>query len=284
MKYIIFALLSLFFFSGCLDADDGLEVESVKSGSDVFGHNLTGLQQDDYVLTPAKSSIDFMKNKGLDSALFVFYPRLVIGLTSDSVIVDEIGTRVSIPNLLVIPFSKNCKVIKGDVLLTWWQKGTGMQRAIVLNSDSTYTPTVYYLDNQYSLYSPATDIKYWMDTLLPNSFLVLRDSVMVGRSALYEDLYYSTFYKIVSSNLDKVVAINWAGSVKVFDKYELELVSFMRSFDKGDSVMVPYYGTYCSGRVKKVWADLGKLTVDITFIDEKIEVFANVVDAIYVSE
>ncbi len=232
----------------------------------------------DYVLAPSRKNFDSAFAKGLESTIFVFYPRKVVAKMQDSVVLYEIGDTIKLPNSLVIPLKKQQKATKGNIVLTWWQSGTGMQRAIVLNRDSSTTPTVYYLDNQYSFYSSVTDVKFWIDTLAPNSFTLLTQDTMSGRSMSVSKEYYTTFYTIINCTKNKVLALSWAGTLELFDKSQCNLVPLYQEFNVGDSVSVPYLGTYSEGTVLSVWNDIGKITVKINFLDEKIETYANMID------
>lgn len=234
--------------------------------------------KDQYVLAPSKANYDSALVNGLSSSIFVFYPRKVIVNSKDSVTLKQIGDTVTLPSSLVIPLSENAKATKGDIVLTWWQSGTGMQRAIALNKDTSTTPTVYYLDNQYSFYSKATDINFWIDTLKPNSFIVLDDNLSSGKSIYVKKDYFSVFYTVINQTADSVLALSWAGLLEVFANNEFFEIDINQQFSIGDSVFTPYYGTYTKGVVKEIWPDIGKITVDVFFIDSYVEIYANMID------
>jgi len=275
-KYVII-LFILYFFTSCSD------LKEKNDNSDEFlfkAINKIETQPGDYVLAPSKANFDTAKINGIENTLFVFYPRRVIEQTDSSVILDEYGDTSNLPFAFVIPMEREKKTIAGDILLTWWQNGTGMQRAIVLSKDSTTTPVVYYLDNQYSLYAPATDIKYWMDTLMPNTFLVLSKSVMLGKAITPKNEEFSNFYLILSVTGNKILGLSWSGNIQILDKDKCDIIPFKKEIDVGDSIKIPYIGMYSRGRVISKWEDIGKIKARIFFIDTIIETYANIADAI----
>ncbi len=276
MKKIAIILFILSFFISCSLPKKG------NNKTNVFFSTTKKIKvhAGDYVLAPSKANYDTAMLRGIENTLFVFYPRKVLGETDTSVILEEYGDTSNIPFYLVIPMQRNKKVIAGDIVLTWWQKGTGMQRAIVLNKDSSARPVVYYIDNQYSLYSPATNVNYWIDTLLPNSFLVIKDTLMPGRTVLEKSKDFSNSYLIVSISDKKILGLSWSGNIKILDKKDCIFVPFKKNIKAGDSVEVPYIGMYSRGKVISKWPDIGKLKVKIFFIDTTLETYANIADAI----
>jgi len=274
-------------FLGFLISCNNTEIEDTNFNSTDDNYYLIDVSvevdSDDYVLAPSKISYDSAIANGLEASIFVFYPRKVIQNFKDSVELYQIGDTVVLPASLIIPMNKNEKAIFGDYVLTWWQSGTGMQRAIVLNKDSSLTPTVYYLDNQYSFYSNITNISFWIDTLKPNSYIVLKDEIMPGKSIFVEKDYFSVFYTIINISEENILALSWAGLLEVIEKDKFSTIDLHQDFNAGDSVLVPYFGTFSKGVVKSVWNDIGKMTVEIFFIDEEIEIYVNMIDTKFIS-
>lgn len=277
--YILFLLIIVSCNSSEIENNDAQKKETFYL-LDIDADVIAG----EYALAPSKANYDTALVHGLESSIFVFYPRKVIEKIKDSVVLYQIGDTVTLPNSLIIPIKPNQKATKGDIVLTWWQSGTGMQRAIVLNSDTSLTPTVYYLDNQYSFYSSVTDINFWIDTLKANSFLVLNDQLMTGRSLIVKKDYFSVFYTIINVSQNKILALSWAGILEVFENNDYQIIPLKQNFNVGDSVFVPYLGTFSKGIVKAVWPDIGKITAEILFIDENIEIYANMIDSYIINK
>ena len=51
-----------------------------------------------------------------------------------------------VPNAYIVPIPAGQTAKKGDILLTWWQCGSGLQRAYVTDAADPKAPTVRYLD------------------------------------------------------------------------------------------------------------------------------------------
>jgi len=51
-----------------------------------------------------------------------------------------------IPNYMIIPIRPDESAKVGDIVLTWWQSGSGMKRAIVTNASDPTAPEVNYID------------------------------------------------------------------------------------------------------------------------------------------
>jgi hypothetical protein len=273
-KFIFFLLLITFVFA-CNNAEN--KNKDTKSTENYYllpvTHNFDSVQ---YVLAPSYSNYKNARKDGLSNTLFVFYPREIVGKTDTSVLINEFGDTVEMPNSLIIPMKYGEKAKKGDIVLTWWQKGTGMQRAIALNQNLSATPIVYYIDNQYSLYSSSNDINFWIDTLKPNSFIVLKDSIMPGRSLIFEH----NLYIVISQNNDKILASSWAGTLKVISKDSCEFVPIKPNVEVGDSIFAPYIGIFFDAKVIQKWDDIGKIKAEIDFLDTTIESYVNIFDII----
>ena len=276
----IFLIILFLFLSSCFEE---IEEESSKKNEQNFlfqtpSNRIT--QYGDYVLSPSKTNFDSLLEKGFSSEnIFVYYPRKYVNKTTDYFFLKEFNDTVKIPNSLVIPLPNNQKVSKGDIVLTWWQKGTGMQRALVLSDEPTFTPTVYYLDNQYYFYYSNDDPLFWVDTLKANSFLKIEDKVMPGRTFSVKGEYLTSFYTIINFFGPKILGLSWAGDLQILNSNQCKLVPWDINFEIGDSVFVPYFGTYVEGVVKNTYKDIGQLNVTIDYFDAKKTIKTSIIDS-----
>ena len=234
----------------------------------------------DYVLVPSKKAVDTLLAKGTDDLLFVFYPRKVLKNEGNKIFVDEYGDTAIVPASLVIDLQKNKKVVKGNIVLTWWQKATGMQRAVVLNHDSSTAPIVYYLDNMTSPSKNKQQFLLNIDTLMPNSFRIVDyDSVCPGRAFATND-DKKQFYVVINSSGDSVLGLSWAGTLKLFDKDNCIFASPPDSIDTGQMVFIPYVGNYHPAEILQIWKDIGKIKVNVFLLDTFFTTYANISDII----
>lgn len=231
------------------------------------------------VLSPSSANFDSASANGLQNVLFVFYPRDVFANEGKYVLLNEYGDTVKMPASLVIPLPANKKVSKGQYVLTWWQKATGMQRAIVLNKDSSYRPIVFYLDNFTSPSSSKTMLLLNIDTLKKNSFLPISDSeIMSGRS--FMDINDSSFNILINKSSDSIVGLSWAGFIKLVPISKCVFSNLYPSINIGDTVLLPYVGTYKKAVITKLWKDIGKVKANVFFLDTVFDTYANICDII----
>ncbi len=280
LKKIIYIIISLsIFFVTCKENTDKQEVGKENHENDFFSRKSLSANGD-YVLAPSKKTVDSLLANGTDNLLFVFYPRKVLKNEGEKVIVDEYGDSVVIPASLVIDLQKNKKVAKADIVLTWWQKATGMQRAIVLNRDSTSTPVVYYLDNMTTPPKNQQQFILNIDTLIPNSFRVVNfDSICPGRAFATDD-DKRQFYIVINSVGDSVLGLSWAGTLKSFDKKNCVFATPPETLDTGEMVFVPYVGNYHPAEILQIWGDIGKIKVNVFLLDTFFTTYANIPDII----
>lgn len=226
------------------------------------------VEKGQWVMCPAKYLIDSAFSKGIENSVFVYYPRKVIDFNENSIFVAELGDTSIIPKYFVIPLPKNENVSKGDIVLSWWQKGTGMQRALVFDVVQDGRPVVYYLDGHFSF--SQSNLKYLLDTLKKDTYINISEKALIGRSFMINEEYISSYYITVAENKDSVMGLSWAGIIKVFKKTDCNFVPLNIQLKEGDSVLVPYLGTYCDGIIKKMWNDIGKVDVLINFLGDSL--------------
>ena len=93
-------------------------------------------------------SIALKSGQKLDEQTLIFYNTTLREIGDTASIVEN---KAVIPNALIIPLPKQIlKPHKGDILLTWWQGGNGLQRAIVVSDSIASEPIVDYLDMDYT--------------------------------------------------------------------------------------------------------------------------------------
>ena len=63
-----------------------------------------------------------------------------------------------IPNYMIIPIRPDESAKVGDIVLTWWQSGSGMKRAIVTNASDPKAPEVNYIDIDWNNPAKTDDV------------------------------------------------------------------------------------------------------------------------------
>ena len=72
------------------------------------------------------------RGESLSETLLPIYSNTVKAVGKYTLTVEGMHGDIDVPQALVVPFPKDVKAQNGDVLLTWWQSGQGLQRAIVV--------------------------------------------------------------------------------------------------------------------------------------------------------
>ena len=167
------------------------------------------------------------------------------------------------PNALCIPLPKGVKAKKGDILLTGWQTGSGLQRAIVTDASAPNAPTVCYLDLNYEGNGRGFAERYANQQIKPNSFLVLKDGqLMSGAPIAYFEEGEWKSGKCVNATNDKVLVLAWGDKVCAVDKSNVKVLPLKPKFKVGESVMAEFVDSYCEGyTVTKIDKSIGRVWV-----------------------
>ena len=223
----------------------------------------------DYVLTPSRSVLEQYAKEG--KGVSIYYTSKIVEVGDKETKVKSLaGTEYSMPNAMIIPLRKEEKVAKGDVVLTWWQSGSGMQRAIVTGGSAT-EPTVRYLDLKTN-----SDKE---DTLKPNSFHKLTTPMEVGSTVACKDGSRHSRWVVTAAAEDKLLLVGFAGKMAAMAKYDcvgLPLALDASKIKKGAKVQAPFVGSYREATVARVDAATGRVYItfegqtkeqDVAFID-----------------
>ena len=269
LTIIFFILTSFFIFESCKE-----KTNKDKSGEIPFDFPVveTSAKENEYVLAPASEFVKEANEKGSDSARFIFYSRKCISTGKYESKLLEYFDTIIMPNSLIIPLQTGAKAKKGDILLTWWQSGSGMQRAIVVDDSIPETPIVKYLDidfdNSISINDSLT-IGQAAERLLPNSFVILSEELQAGTTFVHDDLGILTSYQVIRIVDEKILAIGWVGEIKVFNKADCIAIPINPEININDKVQVLYIGSYSEGTVLKIDKENGRYTVVVDFAGEK---------------
>ena len=184
---------------------------------------------------------------------------------------EQVGETTSIiggtemPNALIIPLDPNAKAKKGDIVLTWWQEGSGLQRAIVTDASNPAEPKVDYLDMSYGTKeNPGFAQREADQQLKPGSFVVLKDGEWApgAQVAAFDGREWKKG-TLIHEQDGKVLVMGWASHIFVYNKENCKLVPFKEKLKKGDAVYSTFVDSYRSGyTVKNVDEKIGRVWVD----------------------
>ncbi len=177
----------------------------------------------EYVLVPEMSQ--WKSNLESDNPKSRTYLYCYAKMVKPGVVESEVDygnlNKSLIPNSLIISIPRLQMVKTGDIVLTWWQTGNEMQRAIVLNGSNSRQPVVRYLD--IDLNNSATDDRtgspLGMATyqLEENSFVRINDEWQPGNKIAVQDSIWGTVVSQIVNIADKkVLALGFAGKLSVY--------------------------------------------------------------------
>ena len=271
-QVFLFALVTLFFSSLFLtsckgddnknDGQDTTKTEVVVDGPQPgeipydFPVVKTTAKNGEYVLTPSKSLVDRAWEE--ENSTFIFNSSEMVAVGDKESEVSQVDSKVMIPNSLVIPIPANQTVQKGDVVLTWWQSGSGMQRAYVVDDADPTKPVVHYLDLDYSEDRANEQIK-------ENSFVKLTKEFEPGTAVAYQGEYNVEHWNVIRVEGNKILAIGLTGKMAVLEKSKCTALPVYFEAKVGDMVQVPYIGSFRDGKVLKVDENIGRVWVEVEF-------------------
>ena len=241
----------------------------------------TTAKASEVVLCPSFNWIQDAATKGPDKVTFIFYSQKMSApgdVESEVEFLSPGKAKVSNAYIIPIPAGQTAKV--GDIVLTWWQSGSGMNRAIVVEASDPSEPTVRYLDIDYD--NPAksrdgkTTIGQMDEKLKPNSFVKISNLWEPGTVVAVNDGASKKKAQIIRAAGDKVLALGFAGSLHVYDKSACTPVPVKPTVKAGDKVKAPVYGSFQNVTVTKVDGRNGRVFVKPETGDEKAIAFGDV--------
>ena len=249
-------------FSENSAADNG---EPVKFPFADFPKVGTTAKAGEYVLAPSYNWIKDAAEKGTDTVSFIWYVQKMATPDKENSELQFLQERRKVPNAYIIAIPPKQTAKKGDIVLTWWQTGSGMQRAIVVDDADPSRPIVRYLDIAYD--NPAksrdgsTTIGKMDERLVPDSFVKLKtwDS---GTTVAVQDGANQKAAKVIQVSGDKVLVMETGGKLKVVAKKNCQPVPLVPDVKAGDRVKAPRYGTnFAAATVSSVDGRNGRVFV-----------------------
>ena len=148
------------------------------------------------------------------------------------------------------------------IVLTWWQTGSGMQRAIVTDDTDPSAPVVCYLDLDWD--NPATTddgvgIGQATYQIEAGTFHVLTADWSPGTTVAVNADDKVKAATIVSVNGDDVLTIGFAGKMKMYDKSDCTPCPVRPNVSVGDEIQIPWVGSFTASTVEKVDAENGRV-------------------------
>lgn len=247
---------------------DGLAPEGTppptKAGSDGgaalpfdYPNGPTDAKPGQFVLAPTQSTVEEALEVGAERQAFIFYAGVLESATATTSVVKSVAGRKSqVPNALVVAIGPPAPAAVGDILLTAWASGTGLQRAIVVEGGTPESPSVRYLDM--TLDSPSG----WgekVDQLPKGSFRKLSRPGTPGTTVACQDKKRTTRQIVISRAESKLLGLGFAGKLKVFDATACQALPIEPKVKANEAVRVPVLGAFTAATVTKTDAAIGRV-------------------------
>jgi len=171
------------------------------------------------------------------------------------------------PNSLIIPLTDS-QAQKSDILITWWQGGSGLAHAIVNNSTDESTPDVYYFDEFVS--TPAT--------LKAKTFKILSNRFQQGSPIAIKNGNEYQSGIIININKEKALVKGFNNTISVQNIKNVIPINLHPSVEINSTVYAPIYGIFTKvtvtaideekGQIKASYSENGKTNEHIFFFSE----------------
>lgn len=231
---------------------------TAKAGEWVLAVNR--LLYDKFVATPDKASVIFYSEQLTEAGETM--SKFKFG-----------GKESAVPNLVVIPLAPGGKAKVGDIVLTWWQSGSGMQRAIVTDAKDPKQPVVRYLDLNYD--NPAksrdktTTIGQMDEQLKPDTFVKLTSALQPGTTVACKDGKDWRMGTVIRANGDKLLVHGLKVRLAVQPKADCTAMPLKPAYKVGAAVMAKWSFVMRPAVVTKVDAKIGRIWVKYDKMGDK---------------
>ena len=203
---------------------------------------------------------------------YIFYNATLKSIGEKSSVVTSMGQDIEMPNALIIPLPQGQTAKKGDIVLTWWQSGSGMERAIVTDDSNPSSPKVCYLDMDWTDDGKGFANDHNNEQLRPNTFTVLKNNEWQpgAQVTVNADGSYKIFTLINAA--DKYLLLSgWAGKITVYKKEFCKVVPLNQDINVGDEVMANFVGSFKTGyKVTKIDKKIGRVWATDSYGETKI--------------
>lgn len=224
----------------------------------------TSAKPGEFVLVPSYTWIESGANS--DKTTFIFYKQQMVapGAVASRVKFMTPGER-EVPNSYIVAIPKGARAKAGDIVLTWWQSGSGMKRAIVMSATDAARPVVRYLDIAYD--NPAksrdkkTGIGQMEEQLEADSFVQLKagDPGSVFRCGTGDNA--ERWQLIVSAATGEQLMLGFSGKLKRFTKGECSAMPLKPTAKAGQMASVEMFGRFRKVKIERVDEKIGRVFV-----------------------
>ena len=214
------------------------------------------------MLSPSKAFVERAFQRGGERSTFIFYGSRLLAPGVRQSKLRQVTSEVEIPNALIIPIRRGEQAQPGDIVLTHWQSGSGMQRAMVVKGGTPTEPAVRYLD--ITLDNPSGAGRK-VDRCKPDTFHKLSRDGEVGAAVACKEGRRRKRYRVIHRAGEQLLGLGFAGRMKVLRQADCTSLPIRPEVAPGARVEVPHMGSMRPATVKKVEPEIGRVHVELTF-------------------
>lgn len=229
-----------------------------------------GLAEGQNVLSIHSFHFKFDEAQNPADETYIFYNGTLEKIGDTVSTIKGIGSNEDMPNSVIIPIPQGQTAKVGDIVLTWWQSGSGMERAIVTDASDPKSPKVVYLDMDWKEDGTGSANKHADEQLKPNTFVVLKNNEWQPGAQVYiPDDSNTVIGTLICCNDEKVLISGFAGKISAYYRQYCKIVPTEQNLNVGDNVMAEWVGSFRSGyKVKKIDKKNGRVWVEGDFGEE----------------
>ncbi len=233
-----------------------------------FPATATTAKVGEYVLAPPAEWVEEAFVEGADNSTFIYYSATVEEVGAVESTLTEVIDSAQMPNAMMVALPAGETAAVGDVVLTWWQSGSGMQRGYVVDATNPATPEVLYLDialDNPATTSDGTPIAEVSEELEADSFITLDTPYQPGTAVAVDNNGVWNHYQVINEADGKLLVIGFAGVMDVVEKADAVALPIIPDVQVGDAVMFPLFGAMDEATVSSIDTDAGRVYVEYEF-------------------
>lgn len=217
------------------------------------------------VLVPSYNWLQEANVKGADKVTMIWYDQTMSAPDKEMSEVKFMSDTRKVPNAYIVAIPPGGTAKKGDIVLTWWQSGSGLSRAIVVDDATPSEPVVRYLDIDYD--NPAksrdgkTTIGQMEEKLKPNTFVKINAPFDPGTMIACQEGADQKPAQVIRVAGEKVFVNGFAGKIAVLDKSRCTPFPLTSSAKAGEKVKAVWVNSLKEGTVTKVDPAIGRVFI-----------------------
>ena len=242
---------------------------------------LKGVETEQTVLSPAAFYTGALqRGEDLSTALLPIYNYTVQRVGENTLTLSGMGEEIEVPQALAIALPKDEKAQNGDIVLTWWQSGQGLQRAIVVDDTNPLAPKVCYLDLDYRDDGRGFANSHANESLKPGSFKVLKSGEWTSGAtvAVEQNGEWKTAI-ILNAKGDYLLLTDAQTRISAEQKANCRLIPIETNYEVGDEVFAKIGNSLQPAcKVAKIDKRVGRVKVEKnghSFVLSMLEVVKN---------